>query len=347
MTTSMKKLSTSERIRLKLRLADTTDQFNEVFGANSHRYFLDEPISMEEVELFEKKYHISLPEQYKWFLTEVGNGGIEYANSMTGNSGAGPFLGLFGLGHIGQFLDEPSTGYLTQETLYNEQWDHHDWFKRFYEDLKDATDEAYEKEAVQAYSGILAIGYCGCSQYLGIVLNGKDRGRVLNVYEDIEQCPHFFDEPTFLEWYEHWLDEIISGKAIFQNGITFESEENCIRRFQSDTDSYWKLVSLRYIRSFSSLSKESIGVLWKHYETEEDPLVLLLLISILVQHDYGKAKEYLAALLDAPRSFLTMLHLYARKHTKEWKKEVQQLKKNYPNDAEVQEYIQYVTKKDL
>jgi len=56
------------------------------FGANVHRYNLNSPLSLIEIENFESKYNISLPIDYKYFITEVGNGV------------AGPYYGLFRFG---------------------------------------------------------------------------------------------------------------------------------------------------------------------------------------------------------------------------------------------------------
>ena len=343
----MKSIASAERIRLKLRLAKTTDRHLEVFGARSHQYFLGKPLSMEAVEQFEKKYNVSLPEDYKWFLTQVGNGGIEYKESVVGNSGAGPLYGLFYLDHPHQFLEDPSTGFLTKETLYDESWHHDDWFQRFYTDVDDSSDKAYEEECAKALSGILAIAYGGCSHFAGIVLNGKDRGRILNVYEEIEYCPHFYKEHTFLEWYENWLDGVISGELIFESGNVSLSEESCIQRFQSDSSSHQQLVSLSYLRFFSSLSKQSIAILWEHYEKEEDSFVLLELINLLIKFDYSNAKEEFEGFLEVPILFLITLHLYAKQHTKEWKRQIQQIKKEHPENVEIQEYIQYITEKDM
>ena len=109
----MKDLNQIERIKIKLNLAKNTDSFFEVFGADSHRYRLDVPIDIKEVEIFEKNYNISLPDEYKVFLTQIGNGGNEY-NSVTGNSGTGPDYGIFKLGHKYHFMANP-----TQSTLRN------------------------------------------------------------------------------------------------------------------------------------------------------------------------------------------------------------------------------------
>ena len=62
---------------------------NSLFGfppnskvKTGHEYQLNETISLDEVEKLEKKWKITLPEDYKLFITEIGNGGM------------GPYYGL-------------------------------------------------------------------------------------------------------------------------------------------------------------------------------------------------------------------------------------------------------------
>jgi SMI1/KNR4 family protein SUKH-1 len=55
------------------------------FGCEEHRYLLNEPLTESEVTGFEDRYGVSLPEEYRAFLLQVGDGG------------AGPFYGIFRL----------------------------------------------------------------------------------------------------------------------------------------------------------------------------------------------------------------------------------------------------------
>ena len=82
------------RIKQKLEKAKEMDKDFQVFGASSHRYLLGEPLKEEEVLAFENRYQITLPPSYRAFLTQLGNGGISYANSA-----AGPFYGVYPLGY--------------------------------------------------------------------------------------------------------------------------------------------------------------------------------------------------------------------------------------------------------
>lgn len=59
-----------------------TDLNFEQFGSKKHKYKLNPVISETKVLEVEKKYNFKLPEDYFWFITNVGNGG------------AGPYYGL-------------------------------------------------------------------------------------------------------------------------------------------------------------------------------------------------------------------------------------------------------------
>jgi hypothetical protein len=77
-----------------LRFREITSRQNKdrqlaAFGASSHPYTLSPPISEEAVEDFEQIYQVTLPAEYKYFITRVGTGG--YGPS----GGAGPAHGLY------------------------------------------------------------------------------------------------------------------------------------------------------------------------------------------------------------------------------------------------------------
>src|SRR5690348_6488288 len=66
-----------DRGTVLLRLADLDrrDPRRKVFGAGAHQYKLNPPLPVSVVEAFEGTHGISLPEDYRLFLTEIGNGG--------------------------------------------------------------------------------------------------------------------------------------------------------------------------------------------------------------------------------------------------------------------------------
>lgn len=76
---------TVERILRLLKEASKIDKDFQVFCSGSHKYKLNECASGEDVAKFEKRYNITLPDDYKIFLTQMGNGG------------AGPYYGMYPL----------------------------------------------------------------------------------------------------------------------------------------------------------------------------------------------------------------------------------------------------------
>lgn len=342
----MNALNQIERIKIKLRLAKNTDSFFEVFGASSHRYILNAPLNVKELNDFEKKYSITLPNSYKIFLSEIGNGGIEYKNSVVGNSGAGPDYGIFKLGHLHHFIVEPSSKYLEKEPFFNESTTQEEWDKIYDEMDDNISDEDYDKVVAKAYAGILKIGFSGCSGYLGIILNGKNKDRVVYTSDEIEYCPCFSKETNFLDWYENWLDEIISGKSIKQHGGTIESEESCINRFLSAKEPYWTFISLAYLRSFEKLNDTSISVLHQFYEKENNEKVKLYLLNLLTKFDYFNVKKEIAKLAKInPMEFLRNIHLYSKEKSVEWLNEIEKIKS--ADNAELLEYIEFITNPDI
>ncbi len=342
----MKTLNQIERIKVKLRLAKNTDSFFEVFGASSHKYILNSPLSIQELSDFEKTYNITLPDTYKTFLAEIGNGGLEYENSVVGNSGAGPYYGIFKLGHPNHFIAEPSLKYLEKEPFFNETTKEKEWEKLFGKMDDNITDEDYDIEMAKAYSGILNIGFCGCSGYLGIILNGKNKGRVVYTSHEIQFCPVFSEKVNFLDWYENWLDEIISGERIMLNGLTNESEENCIDEFINSKEAYWKFVALSYIRSFDKLNETSIRILQKAYKKEKNKKVKLYILNLLTKFDYDISKKEITKLAkNKPIEFLRNIHLYNKDKSIDWLNEINKIKET--KDSELLEYIEFVTDSDI
>ena len=74
-----------KRIEEKLKKLIELDKEFSIFGSNSHGYVINSKFTGEELQKFEKRNKITLPEEYKEYLKNVGNGG------------AGPFYGLLEL----------------------------------------------------------------------------------------------------------------------------------------------------------------------------------------------------------------------------------------------------------
>lgn len=199
------------RIKKKLQQAKDKDELFKVFGAGSHKYEINAPTSILEIDAFEQHYGIQLPESFRCFVLNIGNGGRSYLNS-----GAGPFFGIYPFGeNLDDLIHKNVEQHLKKEcTLHphitESQWD--DLTDPFYED--DISDENHEELNGALYGGILPLGSQGCSFIHALVLNGPYKGMVVNLDRGELSPPKFSEDKNFLDWYERWLDEIISGKLI-------------------------------------------------------------------------------------------------------------------------------------
>ena len=195
-----------QRIKNKLIEASKVDTTLKAFGASSHAYKMNPPIEMGEVIAFEKKYSIQIPDCYKAFILQVGNGGKAYANS-----GAGPFYGIYPFGYgVDEIIFEDTEKYLKNECILRPDLSEEEWGRitaKIEDD--DISDDEYDREIGRIYGGILPLGSQGCSYLHGIILNGEFIGKMVNLNQD-HQKPKFTFEKNFLDSYELWLEEINS-----------------------------------------------------------------------------------------------------------------------------------------
>ncbi|WP_395744137.1 HEAT repeat domain-containing protein [Prosthecobacter sp.] len=201
-----------QRIRAKLKAAQKADSGLKVFGASSHRYQMNAPASEDEVRAFEAKYSLRLPGCYRAFVTQIGNGG-----PYSQGSAAGPFYGIYPLGEsVNELVSDPVL-FLSRPAILKPGMTKEEWaaLTQGLEEAGERSDEDYEAEKGRIYAGVMPLGSQGCTYIHALVLNGSYEGRVVNV--DLGQEVAFAHENTFLDWYERWLDEVISG-ILMQDG---------------------------------------------------------------------------------------------------------------------------------
>lgn len=201
-------MSAIERIKEKLTQLRQSDTKLWVTGANMHKYQLSPPLSEEAIANWEARAEVKLPEEYRLFLRELGEGP------------AGPGFGMPKLTEMNltPYLKEPfpliepflGLGSIDISKLDQEQ----EW-------------EAYKKFAAEwdkiPDGGILFLTNYGCDIYGGLVLNGKYRGQIwiwesncpsycpfgyaVHLHDpDQDPCADIPKDFTFFQWYEHWLD---------------------------------------------------------------------------------------------------------------------------------------------
>jgi len=180
-------------VRRRLRELAADDPGFARFGADSHRYRLSAPLTEAEVAAFEGHHGVELPESYRGFLTDVGNGG------------AGPYYGLDALGvHDSRSEDEWRPGFLATPFPLTTAWNR----AQHHPTDNDVPDDLYFDQ--RWIAGSLMLCHFGCGAFYRLVVTGPERGRI------------WFDDRAsdggispagcgFEEWYRRWLDDLVSG----------------------------------------------------------------------------------------------------------------------------------------
>jgi hypothetical protein len=145
---------------------------------------LNPPASLGEVEFFEARSQVRLPEEYRRFLLEIGDGG-----------GGPPEYGLMKLGQVPK--DRGADAGEALEHLHRPFPLTRHWVWEGDEDPKEELRQALNH-------GRLHLGTDGCGMYWILIVTGPERGQVwLTADVGIQPCAPRRD---FLSWYEYWLD---------------------------------------------------------------------------------------------------------------------------------------------
>jgi hypothetical protein len=192
----------------KLKRADTKLR---IFGASGHKWKLASPVAQHQLKAFEERYGIVLPDDYRTFLLEVGNGG------------AGPYYGLYPLGVFSDISGIDPTeaiGDLARPFPHTKAWN-----------LDDQPDPQIDEKAYEAWTkryfdtkwidGAIPICHEGCNYYDLLVVTGSERGHIWvdGRSSDAGIAPAQRENTkaqrlSFLDWYQAWLDEALrEGKA--------------------------------------------------------------------------------------------------------------------------------------
>jgi HEAT repeat protein len=187
--------SNSYRIsRILKKLMQVRERGLTCFGSDKHQFRLEPPISEADLGAFETRHGIQLPDDYRTFLREVGNGG------------AGPYYGILPLAQwdffIREVVDSLSDKFLALPCP-------------LYPDMEGKTDRWSErfKNCISPYQGTLSLGDQGCTFATQLIVSGPFAGRV--IYVDAAAVPPYIvRDVDFLAWYERWLDELLQGYDI-------------------------------------------------------------------------------------------------------------------------------------
>lgn len=196
------------RIVKILDKARHTDSHYELFGAATHKYQLNPPISSSFVKMVEEKYGFTLPEDYFRFITEIGDGG------------AGPDYGIYAFADlVKKNQDNKAEEY--QEAYRNSLKNVFAPRPMLLDELEDyaiATKAAYEQnpdkyfvyekpgeDSLCGFDGFYVFGTQGCQWDFGLVTAGVMRGKVFVTDNEGAYC---LVADSFDEFYQNWLDRI-------------------------------------------------------------------------------------------------------------------------------------------
>lgn len=322
------------RIQEKLAQAKAADKDLEVFGASSHKYHLNPPVSEAEVLAFEKKYGVSLPKDYRAFVQTIGDANAQKLDIM-----AGPYYGLSAFGtQVDDLLYEGSEIYLKAPCALSPDMTQKEWkalsdpllmSEEDDEDFEDdeevettETEEDYIQQCGKVFGGLLPLGSQGCAYYHALVLTGPYAGRVVNVNWDLLK-PVFTFETNFLDWYERYLDEVISGQLLDDRPTWFgyhrgEPTEVLLDEYEHTTDRKTQIDCLEGVyHKKPPLEPALLDKIEKLIALNNEDRDFL--IEILCQSSYERAKPYLQVLVtENPKKVFQYIWWYAQDHCVDW-----------------------------
>ena len=318
------------RIQQKLAQAKAADKNLEVFGADAHQYHLNPPVSEAEVLAFEKKYGVQLPECYRAFMLTIGDAKAKKSDFI-----AGPYYGLYAFGtSLDSLLYEKIETYLKapcnlSPDMTQEEWETLSDPLLSSEEEEEEDDDKYFAERAKVFGGLLPLGSQGCTYEHALVLNGKYAGRVVNVDLDLAQ-PKFAFEANFLDWYERYLDEVISGQLIDDRPTWFgyhrgEPAEVLLNEYEHTTDRKTQTDCLEGVyHKKTPLEPTLLDKIEKLIALNNDDRGFL--IEILSQSSYERAKPYLQDLVtNDPKKVFQFVWWYAQDHCADWVSVVKEL----------------------
>jgi len=156
-----------------------------------HRYRLETPLAADKLATFERQHGITLPHDFRQFLTQLGNGG------------AGPDYGIFALGQGEEEpLPEAVLKNLCTSFALDERWND--------TGLLEEPERYYGYELL---AGAMPIATHGCAMDYWLVVSGPHKNEIWfdkrTDGEGVEPvCEMDGRHTTFGQWYARWLQGV-------------------------------------------------------------------------------------------------------------------------------------------
>ncbi|GAA0530530.1 SMI1/KNR4 family protein [Chitinophaga japonensis] len=195
-----------DEIEKKIPVIKSNDPDLKKFGAREHKYQFNPTLTESEIDAFEEKFRIRLPEDYKLFITQIGNGG------------AGPYYGIRPLdirkGPSDFKLAKNNPVDLAREFAFTEAWNA-DWIDTFDWDENRPPDNLVDPYLDTALiSGTIPICHYGHGNMYLLVVKGQEFSHIW--FDGRADFSGIFPESletgnkeriTFSDWYLDWLNK--------------------------------------------------------------------------------------------------------------------------------------------
>jgi hypothetical protein len=193
------------------------------FAAKAHWYDLNPPLSEEEVAQVEAKHHCRFPDEYRRFITEIGNGGAGPAYGVFPLGMQDEFHGLAGWDAAFQLIGDLSKPFPREHAwnLPGDFWAQHpNPTADTPVDEEDRMNEVWDRKLETQYyatsimDGAIPICHEGCALRNWLVVTGPLAGTVWrDLRADYKGIEPFLNEDGtrmgFNDWYLHWVEQSI------------------------------------------------------------------------------------------------------------------------------------------
>lgn len=166
------------------------------YDRSYHNFKLRPRVRLSEVVAYEERYGFSLPEAYRRFILELGDGG------------AGPWNGIRSLIRgTDPGMQEIEATCAALPTLITDDADlgETDWREKL---LGPDWEELWEADENLFSRGTIRLSDEGCGHEIVLVVNGPTAGMVCSTDHGFSP-PRFCDPPGFLDFYESWLNTVL------------------------------------------------------------------------------------------------------------------------------------------
>lgn len=226
-----------ERVIDSLDALRRRDKGLTLFGSEQHGYKLNPPIALAEIERFESEKGVHLPDDYRLFVTQIGNGG------------AGPYYGVFAFGYQDdgssscRWEDASLVGDLAKPFPHEDRWN---LPESFWAQKPDTSEDTPLEEVDRLYAdwdarieadywnpslmnGSIPICHVGCALRHWLVINGKCKGQVWADERADEGGIYPLQDNDgriigFDQWYGDWLDAALREFGISQSTLDQNSD---------------------------------------------------------------------------------------------------------------------------